>query len=219
MAESFTPITQQNPGAAAGVGNNPFTAQFWAQVNALNLSTAREMAREQQATRQTNAAYEYNRGVNARAEPQRLTANRNTANTQGLAESGVLANRQGQTQTGYAQKGARLNETRANAVKRFQTNEKGITEKYGADIGVALAAQQEKGVPTAEAEGAQPTTPGPAPTPGVPQPGAAGNLGKWTNVPGGSVRINNAQGPRIISGQRQPTTLSPRKAAARRAVG
>jgi hypothetical protein len=141
MAAAFTPLTQSNPGAAVSVSeSNPFSAAFWANQAALNFSTERMLAEDQRGVRDANTSYEYNRGVNERAEPLKLTANRNSANTQGLAESGVLAKTQGLTQTDYAQKNQRLAETRRNAIEKFQEGERDTVTKYGLETANKAAA-------------------------------------------------------------------------------
>jgi hypothetical protein len=157
---SFAPITQANPGAGAAVSaSNPFYATFWANQAALNFSTEKALAEDARGQRDTNAIYEYNRGLNNRAEPLKLTANQNTANSQGLAESGVLAKTQGQTQTNYAEKDARLSESRRNAIEKYQEGERNAITQYGLDTGKDVASAQAEGLKVAEEEGALPKAP------------------------------------------------------------
>lgn len=103
---------------------------------------AQELAKEAIGT--TNANYNYNRSVALRAEPLKLRANMNAANTAGLAESGQLARTQGQTQTQFAQKQARLGELRNQAVNKIRT---GLTSSETAN-----ALKQNEAVATANAE-------------------------------------------------------------------
>jgi len=169
MAESFTPISQASPGAAGAIGPTfPGSAAFWAEIAALNFSTEKALAEDQRATRDTNAAYQYNKGVSLRAEPLRLTANRNAANSSGLAESGVLAKTQGTTQTDYAQKGERAQEVRRNAVEKYQDAERSAVASYGLGVNRAVTAaeaQQQRELeenppkPAAEPTNVAPTNP------------------------------------------------------------
>jgi hypothetical protein len=164
MADSFSPLSPGSPGASAVSEANPFFATFWANEAALNFSTERALAEDQSAQRDTNATYEYNRGVNNRAEPLKLQSNQNTANSQGLAESGVLAKTQGLTQTQYAQKNARLAEVRKNAVEKYQGKENTAITENALDTGKYVADAQAEGVKALE-ENPPPPAPAPAITP------------------------------------------------------
>lgn len=213
-AGSFSPITQASPGAAGAIdSSNPFYATFWANQAALNFSTEKALAEDQKAQRETNATYEYNRGLNARAEPLRLTANRNSANSQGLAESGVLAKTQGQTQTQYAEKGARLNETRRNAIEKYQEGERNATTQYGLDTGKEVAAAQAEGLKTAEEEGAVAK---PAAAPTAPATLAVPQQSKVGGTPVGQIKAGTNLNQIKLS--RNPATRARQEAAAR-AVG
>jgi hypothetical protein len=211
-AGSFSPITQASPGAAGAIdSSNPFYATFWANQAALNFSTEKALAEDQRDQREANATYEYNRGLNARAEPLRLTANRNSANTQGLAESGVLAKTQGQTQTQYAEKGARLNETRRNAIEKYQEGERNATTQYALDTGKEVAAAQAEGLKAAEEEGAV-AKPAEAAKPAL----AVTDQSKVGGTPVGQIKPGTNLNQIKLS--RNPTTRARQEAAAR-AVG
>jgi hypothetical protein len=232
MAESFSPVTPSSPGAAGAVSpSNPFFATFWANEAALNFQTENALAEDQRDTRNANSSYEYNQGINQRAEPLKLTANRNAANTQGLAESGVLAKTQGVTQTQYAQKGQRLSETRRNAVEKYQDAENKAVTANALDTSKYVAAAQAEGLKALE-ENPPPREPVVAST----NPTVASNAGSVrTNVgtpgPGGVVPYTET-GPRgtVKVGQPGPYKGSPaereaieikqgyRKAAAKKAV-
>src|ERR1700683_3003516 len=151
MADSFSPLSQGSPGAASAVSpSNPFFATFWANEAALNFSTEKALAEDQQAQRIAQADYTYNRGINNRAEPLKLTSNQNSANSQGLAESGVLAKTQGTTQTGFAEKNQRLQETRRNAVEKYQGKEADAVTQYGLDTSKYVADAQAEGLKAEE---------------------------------------------------------------------
>ena len=124
--------------------SDPFSASFYANQAALQFSEENVLASDQKATRDANSTYAYNRGVDARAEPLALTKNQNAANTAGLAESGVLAKTQGQTQTGYAQKEGRLGETRRNAVEKYQQSENTAKGNFALGTNKNVAAETER---------------------------------------------------------------------------
>jgi hypothetical protein len=232
MADSFSPVTQGSPGAASAVSqSNPFFATFWANEAALNFSTQRALAEDQAAQRDTNATYEYNRGVNQRAEPLRLTANQNSANSQGLAESGVLAKTQGVTQTQYAQKDARLQETRRNAVEKYQGKEADAITQNSLDTSKYVADAQAEGLRALEENPPKPEPGTTAANPGggrtITGPAGPGGVVPYTEkTPGGFVRVGPAkplpavqpvQPPAVVAQQRQPNSAT-RKAAAKKVV-
>lgn len=197
MAASFSPLSQQSPGAGAAVDpSNPFYATFWANQAALNFSTERILAQEQRATSEANASYAYGRGVNQRAEPLRLTANQNSANSQGLAESGVLAKNQTQTQVDYSQKNQRLQEARRSAVERAQEGERNAVTSYGLDTAKDVAAAQQEGLKEqlenpSSPEGSKPANPGGVRTVAGP-PGPGGVVPYTETSRRGSVAVGSA---------------------------
>jgi hypothetical protein len=158
-APSQSPTALAYPTAGS---NDPFTASFYANQAALQFSEENLLADDQRATRQANNSYEYNRGLNARQEPLALTKNRNAANTQGLAESGVLAKQQGQTQTAYAEKQGRLGETRRNAIEKYQQSESTAKANYALGTNKNVVAEQERQLKEAQANPPQPTGATPA---------------------------------------------------------
>jgi hypothetical protein len=230
MASSFSPITQANPGSALAVdASNPFYATFWANEAALNFSAEKALAEDQRATRETNASYEYNKGVDNRAEPLKLTANQNSANSAGLAESGMLAKTQGTTQTDYAQKNERLAETRRNAVEKYQEAERGTVTQYGLDTAKnvadaqaeALKAQEENPPQPDQVAGNAPANPAVASNPGgvktVTGPAGPGGVVPYTETSSrGMVRVGPATPtPKPAA---KPAVSAIRKAAAKKAV-
>lgn len=227
MADSFSPVSQSSPGASAAVSpSNPFFATFWANEAALTFSTERALAEDQQAQRISNANYEYSRGVNQRAEPLKLTANRNAANSQGLAESGVLAKTQGSTQTDFAEKAQRLQETRRNAAEKYQGKEADTVTQYGLDTAKYVAAAQEEGLRAQEEnpaapEGSQAANGGNKTVLGP--PGKGGVVPYEESSKAGFVRVGPAtptpaKAPAAPKIPAPPKAPSGRKAAAKRAV-
>jgi hypothetical protein len=139
---------------------DPYSASFYANQAALEFSRNNLEAEDQRSIREAEANYNYNRSVNERAEPLKLTANRNSANTAGLAESGVLAKTQGVTETGYAQKNQRLGETRKNAVEKYTQGENTAREDFNLKTAADVAKEEENQVKEAEANPPTPQYPG-----------------------------------------------------------
>jgi hypothetical protein len=193
-APSQAPTALAYPSAGS---SDPFSASFYATQAALQFSQENLLAEDQRETRVANANYEYGRSVNARAEPLALTRNQNSANSQGLAESGVLAKQQGQTQTGYAQKGARLGETRRNAVEKLQAGESTAKTDYALKTNENIANAQKEQLTENEANPTQAIGSTAANPGGVrsvteaPNP-ATGVLSYSERTPNGSVAVGNA---------------------------
>jgi hypothetical protein len=154
--------------ATPGTETDPFSRSFWANKTAIEFSEQKALSDAQHGRRMANANAEYNRGIDARAEPLKLTANRNTANSQGLAESGVLAKTQGQTQVDYAQKGQRIQEARRGAVEKYNENEANARTTAAIETGKNVASDEEKQVTYNEENPPPPPTPGPGVAPANP---------------------------------------------------
>jgi hypothetical protein len=178
---------------------------YYAELAKLNFSNQKAQAEAQRGKALTEANYAYNRGSALRAEPLKLTANRNAANTAGLAESGVLAKQQGQIQTQATQGLGRLAEQRRTAIENFNTGLAGKEQSNVLSRTALTEGFREKGIQEAEALGAiqQPAAPAatPAAAPKAPIP------------------------PRIIGEKPQrvtgslPHRVAQRRTAARKAIG
>ncbi|HEY4810340.1 MAG TPA: hypothetical protein VIH71_04705 [Solirubrobacteraceae bacterium] len=230
MAESQLPTALSFPTAGSG---GAFTAAFYNNLALLQFSEQRALAADQQQRADTNAAYDYNHSVNIRAEPLRLTANQNAANSQGLAESGALTKTQSMTQTQYTQKDARLGEARENAIKKINAGEYDVKGQGILKVNNEVVREQEAQQKRAEEEGAahpygslgvSPTNPATAINPG----GKKTLLGPATPegiVPyqetssRGFVRVGAAApaSPRTAAAKTQPVSGA-RKAAAKKAI-
>jgi hypothetical protein len=175
---------------------NPYSASFYATQAALQFSEENILAAQQRAQRQTNSSYEYGRSLNTRAAPLALQRNQNSANSQGLAESGVLAKTQGQTQTQFAEKGARLNEARRNAIERSQQAESTAKGEFALKTNQNIAAESERQAAAAQASPPPPAGSAPANTGGVrtvtgpPEAGGVVPYGETSKA--GSVTVGSA---------------------------
>src|ERR1700685_2038065 len=92
-----------------------------------------------------------------------LKAGGQKANSEGLAESGVLAQRQGVTQTGYAQKAGALGTSRRNAIEKYQNDASTKLLGYGEKTAGNVADAESEALKYAEEH--PPAPPEPAATP------------------------------------------------------
>lgn len=116
---------------------NPLDATYYANLAALNFQKETTLAQDRRGREQANASSRYAKGELTRAAPLRYAGNRNQASSQGLLESGQLAQRQGQTQADFANKQARVGEQRRQAIERFNENDANANRGY--DVGNAKA--------------------------------------------------------------------------------
>lgn len=125
---------------------NPLDATYYANLAQLNFQKENTLAQNKRGREQTNANSAYSKGQLTRQEPLKLQGNRNTANSQGLLESGQLAQRQGQTQTDYATKQNRIGEQRRSAIERFNESDQNAGKGYllGAQKAEAESFQRSK---------------------------------------------------------------------------
>lgn len=116
---------------------NPLDATYYANLAALNFQKETTLAQDKRGREQANASSRYAKGELTRAAPQRYAANRNQANSQGLLESGQLAQKQGQTQADFANRQARVGEQRRQAIERLNENDSNANKGY--EVGNAKA--------------------------------------------------------------------------------
>lgn len=147
----------------------------------------------------------YQEGLLTEQEPGVKTAEANRANKGGILTSGANAQRKATIAQNFATKRTgnqlRLTEGRGKGLTTLKTAKE--EKEHGEVNAETKRAREEDEYRKNNPIVAAPAAAAPA---APPQPGAPGNLGKWVNVPGGSVRINNAQGPRVISQKKQPIT-------------
>jgi hypothetical protein len=172
---------------------NPLNATYYANLAALQFQKEQALAQDKAGRAKAEAGFKYGMSQYEKAEPLRLTGNRNTANSQGLLESGQLAKRQGETQTEYTTKEARLAETRKAAIERYNEGDKRAEDAYSVGQNKALAESTEQARKETEANPPVPVQT--APPSGPPQP------------------------PQVVGIKAQPNSSAVRKAAAQKAVG
>jgi hypothetical protein len=123
---------------------SPLNANYYANLAALEFAKAQTLGADNAGRQQAETTYNYNRGQLQRAEPLKLTANRNNANAGGIAESGILAQRQGQTQTDFATKGNQVSEQRRAAIEKYNQGDKAAEDAFRVGQNKALAESTEQ---------------------------------------------------------------------------
>ncbi len=185
---------------------NPAVAGIYnATKAALEFSLQKTLAEGNLSKRNTNQNFDFARGNVVRQEPQRFQANRNAANSQGLAESGVLAQTQQRQAAGFNQQLGGLAQQRAQAVQRITSGELNASQAHaiGEKQNIANANKEQLDYllanPPEKAKEATASTPNgvaPSPTTNLP-PGYTATTQK-----GGSVSISPS--PIVAYGKAQP---------------
>lgn len=192
----------------------PLNATYYANLAALEFAKAQALSADNAGRQQAQTSYDYNRGQLQKAEPLKLTANRNQANAAGIAESGILAQRQGQTQTDFTSKGGQLTEQRRAAIQKYNEGDKSAEDAFRVGQSKALAESTEQSRKELlenppQAQASYPTLPAQAASTA---PAQAGGVVPYTsNQPGaGFVKVGQPLKPQISQVRRQ---------AAKKAVG
>jgi len=168
---------------------------YYGNLAKINFQKEQSLAQNKATLERQNAGYAYSKSQLSRAEPRALQNTRNQANSQGLLESGQLADRRGQVQTDYAVKQGRNTELRKQAIDQYNSGNKSANDRYGVeDFSERLASGQR----AKEALLANP----PVPAPEAASPAVAG-----------------PQPPRVVGVKAQPNSSGVRKQAAKRALG
>lgn len=147
---------------------SPLDGIYFANLAALNFQRENALAQDKRGREQANAQARYAKSELTRQAPLRYAANRNNANSQGLLESGQLAQRQGQTQADYASKQARIAEQRRSAIERF--NEGDANAGKGYLVGAQKAEQESFARAKEQLERNPPAGDGAGGAPAAPQP-------------------------------------------------
>ncbi len=202
---------------AEGPGElNPAVAGIYnATRAALEFSLQKSLAEGNLSKANTNTNYNFARGNVVRQEPQRFQANRNAANSAGLAESGVLAQTQQRQAANNTQQLAGLSQQRAQAVQRITSGEQNATQarSIGEVQNLANAKKEQLDYELANPRPPAATTPS---TPSGVAPSPTSNLPAGytaTTQKGGSVSISPPGPPSFESKGPQPVTGGLRKKA------
>jgi hypothetical protein len=117
---------------------DPRNAKYAENLAALEHSKGKVEAEDKRGREETESQYKYNTEQLQGGERLAVRGNMNTANNQGLLQSGLLAARQGQTQVTYGQKEHTLSEGRRKAVEQYNRNDMTAKETYEKDKSAAL---------------------------------------------------------------------------------
>lgn len=199
----------------------PLNATYYANLAALEFQRSQALAADKAGREQTEAGYNYNKGQYEKAEPLKLTANRNNANAAGILESGQLAKRQGETQTDFTTKQGRLSDQRRAAIEKYNSGDQQAENAFRVGQNKALAESTEQAKKELLENPPQPQAPA-YPTPPAQQKaieaGTPAGPGGVVPYEGGGVRVGPAR-PNVVSSKAQPNSAAIRKAAAKKAVG
>lgn len=190
----------------AGGADNPYSAKFYATQAALNSSLEKGLAEEKVGAEHEESAYKLGLFENAKTEGNALRAGGQKANTEGLAESGQLAQRQGTTQSAYAEKAGTLGTNRRNAIEKYQNDAATKQLSYGEKTATNVGNAEAEGLKYSEEHPPAIEAAAPA-APSVPTPSAAALASGAPRVVGVKAQPNTPErGPRIASIKAQPTT-------------
>jgi hypothetical protein len=178
---------------------DPRNGKYFENLGALEHQLNNSLAGDQRDLTSAQSAYDYSTGQLDRQLPLTLQGTRNTANAQGLLESGQLAQRAGTVEAKYAAQRGRLTSNLQQEEGRVHQAENSANESF--NLGRSRAAQQAREEGKAELEKQRPNEPqtAPAPAPVV--------------------------SPVVVSEHRQPSTVArakvtrARREAAKKAVG
>jgi hypothetical protein len=118
------------PAPAPFPEGDPRNAKYFENLAALEHSKGKTEAEDKRGREETESQYKYNTEQLQGNERNAVRGNMNTANSQGLLQSGLLAGRQAQTQVQYGQKEHALSESRRQAVERYNRQDQSAREGY-----------------------------------------------------------------------------------------
>lgn len=170
---------------------SPYDAKYYEQLANLKHQEQNALSSDQASLKEAESGYNYATGQLDTQLPVSLRETRNTANNQGLLESGVLGQRAGSVEAKYAASRGRLTTELQEKQNRISENEKQAGEaRAGGESSAATEAIERQ-----RAQDEQNAVNDYAPPPAAPA----------APVP---------KGPRVVSQKLQPVTV--RKAAARK---
>lgn len=185
---------------------DPRNGKYFETVAALEHQLNNSLAGDQQDLADAQAAYGYNTGQLDRQLPLTLQATRNTANSQGLLESGQLAQRAGTVEAKYAAQRGQLTSRFQQEQNRVHQAETGANESFNLGRTRAATTAREEALAQTEKE---------APN----EPPASASASASAAVPRGPVVVSSSPQPITGSPRARSSMRSVRRQAAKRAVG
>jgi|SRR6185437_4393302 len=180
---------------------DPRNGKYFEQLAALEHQLNGSLAADKQDLTSAQSGYDYSNGQLDRQLPSTLQATRNTANSQGLLESGQLAQRAGSVEARYAAQRGRLTSNLQQEQNRVHQAENSAQEAFSLGRSRAATTTREEALAQTEKE---------APNELPPAAPAAASTGP--------VVISSHAQPRSLSRQHARTRAA-RQRAARKAVG
>jgi hypothetical protein len=215
------------PPASPFPTGDPRTAEYNETLATLLHQRENSLATDNASRGETQTAYKYGISQYDAAEPKALTAEQNQANSQGLLESGINAQRRGGILADYVGKRGNLLTKEQQSEGRISRADQEARERY--DLGVKGAGNRALEKYKAEQIALGPNeVPPPPQAPPEPRAGVVGPHGEQlpynpteaqiTGVYGayGAVKAAPVGPPRVVGQRAQPRTVSVRRAAARR---
>jgi hypothetical protein len=203
---------------------DPRNGKYFENVAALEHQLKNSLAGDQQDITAAQAAYDYNTGQLDHQLPLTLQATRNTANAQGLLESGQLTQRAGTVESKYAAQRGRLTSNLQTEQNRVHEAENSANESFNLGRSKAAQAAREESKTQLEKE-APNEQPGAAPATQAPKVvGPHGESLPYAPTPAQISGVWGSPGsvlPTVIGQTAQPITgtKAARKQAAKKAVG
>lgn len=171
--------------------------KYFENLAALEHQLGNSLAGDKQDLEGAQSAYNYNTGELDRQLPVTLQNTRNTANSQGLLESGQLAQRAGTVESKYAAQRGRLTSNLQAEENKVHQAEASANESFQLGRGKAAQTSREEGLTGLEKEG--PNEPAPAAAPAAP--------------------LTAPQALKVVAVRAQPNSRAVRKQAAKKVVG
>jgi hypothetical protein len=149
---------------------DPRNAKYFETLAALEHTLKDTLATDEASLAAAKASYEYNTGQLDRQLPLTMQATRNTANSQGLLESGQLAQRAGTVEAKYAAQRGRLTSLMQQTEGRITNAERAATEAFNLNRTRSASTAREEGLKGLEQEAPNAQTATPAATTASPIP-------------------------------------------------
>jgi hypothetical protein len=207
---------------------DPRSATYNEELGALLHQREIALSSDKASREEAQTGYKYGLSQYNAAEPKALTTEQNLANSQGLLESGINAQRRGGILADYVGKRGNLLTKEQQTEARLSRAEEGSREAYNQGVkstaNKALERYKAEQLALAPNEAPAPPQAPPEPRAGVVNargeqvpysPTEAQITGVW-GTPAKAAPVRATAPPRVISQRLQPKTVSIRRAAARR---
>lgn len=138
---------------------DPRNGKYFENLAALEHTLKDTLATDEASLASARSSYAYNAGALDRQLPLTMQATRNTANSQGLLESGQLAQRAGSVEAKYAAQRGRLTSGLQQTEGRITNAERSATDAFNLGRTRSASAAREEGLKGLENEPQAPAAP------------------------------------------------------------